>query len=496
GNDQTVCSSTTVNLDGGSWPAGYALLWNTGDTSQIITVNSAGNYQLKVTTPGNGCSDSDQVQITYINRPSGATINKGTLFNGQYSNGTLSNPDGVCTGNTVTYEFLPPTNYTNADYGTKWILIGTPVFMTAQGYTPASATYSIVLPSANNGIITFTPTTNEIDSIYTLWLTIKDSISGCDTNIARTIKVNGPPVLSMADNSVCPGNVAVFSPGIFASYIWNDGSTNSTLNTSIAGTYWVTVTDLNGCQNTDTAELKNYAPASVNLGQDQSICTGTSTILDAGIANIYIWNNSISTRTNTVNTAGDYSVAITDSNGCQASDTVKVSLLPLPSASFTFTKTQLTANFTPVNTSYTKYQWNFGDGNQSSLTSPVHNYANFNAYTVSLKVTDNNNCSDTSSQNINLINGVNTLSNSLLKAEVYPNPFRENTTVSFELDKARAVEMMLYDVTGRKVFSSSSKIYNAGQNQIPMQLHAAGIYYLQLVIDGETYTFKLMSEGK
>jgi len=87
-----------------------------------------------------------------------------------------------------------------------------------------------------------------------------------------------------------------------------------------------------------------------------------------------------------------------------------------------------------------------------------------------------------------------------LKAEVYPNPFRENTTLSFELDKARLVEMMLYDVTGRKVSSSSSKIYNTGQNQIPIQLnsttHAAGIYYLQLVIDGETYTFKLLSEGR
>jgi uncharacterized protein (TIGR02145 family) len=68
----------------------------------------------------------------------------------------------------------------------------------------------------------------------------------------------------------------------------------------------------------------------VNLGPDQSICPGTSTILDAGPGySTYLWSTNATTRTITVSTAGTYWVTVTQT-GCIASDTVNVSLLPVP----------------------------------------------------------------------------------------------------------------------------------------------------------------------
>jgi len=68
----------------------------------------------------------------------------------------------------------------------------------------------------------------------------------------------------------------------------------------------------------------------VNLGPDQSICPGTSATLDAGPGfTSYLWSTNATTRTINVSAAGTYSVIVTQT-GCTATDTVNISLLPIP----------------------------------------------------------------------------------------------------------------------------------------------------------------------
>jgi gliding motility-associated-like protein len=63
----------------------------------------------------------------------------------------------------------------------------------------------------------------------------------------------------------------------------------------------------------------------VDLGADRNICTGQSTILDAGAGfTTYLWSTGATKRTITVSTTGTYSVTVTQS-GCSASDSVNVS---------------------------------------------------------------------------------------------------------------------------------------------------------------------------
>lgn len=64
----------------------------------------------------------------------------------------------------------------------------------------------------------------------------------------------------------------------------------------------------------------------VTLGNDTTLCPGSTLILDAGPYAGYLWNGTINTRTLQVTQEGDYTLMVTDSFGCQASDTIKITL--------------------------------------------------------------------------------------------------------------------------------------------------------------------------
>lgn len=84
-----------------------------------------------------------------------------------------------------------------------------------------------------------------------------------------------------------------------------------------------------------------------------------------------------------------------------------VTILPKPLANFTFNGACLgkTVQFTSTSTvgggaSITQYEWDFGDGNNSSLQNPTHTYTSSGTYSVQLIVTTNQNCKDTVIQNV------------------------------------------------------------------------------------------------
>ena len=108
-----------------------------------------------------------------------------------------------------------------------------------------------------------TLTTNNCDSVYQLDLTINTSPSidlGADTTL------------------ICAGTSETLDAGTgFASYLWNDGSTNQTLSATTAGTYTVTGTDANGCTTSDRMVIEVL---NVDIAQnDTTICEGDNLVL-------------------------------------------------------------------------------------------------------------------------------------------------------------------------------------------------------------------------
>lgn len=111
-------------------------------------------------------------------------------------------------------------------------------------------------------------------------------------------------------------------------YLWSDGSNATSITGLQAGSYGLQVTDSKGCRNDTTGiivlnELNNI---SLLLGNDTLICPGETLVLNAGSFDNYRWQDNSAAPTFTVTTTGNYSVTVTDVDGCIASDAISVTV--------------------------------------------------------------------------------------------------------------------------------------------------------------------------
>ena len=161
----------------------------------------------------------------------------------------------------------------------------------------------------------------------------------------------------------------------FASYLWQDGSTGSTFTVNASGTYWVSVTDLYGCSDSDTINLTLFTDE-INLGNDTLICSNEFITLDAGGGfNNYLWSNGAITQSIIVNSASNYFVE-GGFEQCRSYDTLLLSVQPeafayagsnqsiCESENFDFA----TCNVPPAANSYDSIRWIGGLGSFSDPT--------------------------------------------------------------------------------------------------------------------------------
>jgi PKD repeat protein len=80
-----------------------------------------------------------------------------------------------------------------------------------------------------------------------------------------------------------------------------------------------------------------------------------------------------------------------------------------PTASFTWSATALTVDFTDTSTdsdgTVVEWSWDFGDGGTSTQRNPSHTYAADGSYPVTLTATDNNGATDTKTQTVTVVSG-------------------------------------------------------------------------------------------
>ena len=203
------------------------------------------------------------------------------------------------------------------------------------------------------------------------------------------------------------------------SYLWSDGQNSSIASNLSSGTYYVTVTDANGCTSSDTAIVNGGSSnISVTATFDQTICSGyTPSSLNAssgGVAGTYSWADAsnplviLGTGSNfsppPLTSTTTYTVTLTDNNGCVATDDIVITVSPVPSVSLTAVPNPacegdnvlLTATSSiPVN----QYKFQVNSGSWSNLTSPgwgnssTFIYNNISTTTqFRVKVKENNGC--------------------------------------------------------------------------------------------------------
>ena len=171
---------------------------------------------------------------------------------------------------------------------------------------------------------------------------IYGSLMGCtlrkDSLLIQVIPVVDSLNLG-ADTVICPGNQVILHAGSgFASYLWQDGSTNSNFTVTVQGTYYVTAVNSCGSIYSDTIEVVAYPPIPISIGPDRFKCNQDTIRLTASPGFIsYTWssNYNISSLTGQqvnvyplVDTT--YIVAAEKMPGCFAYDTVHITVKTSP----------------------------------------------------------------------------------------------------------------------------------------------------------------------
>ncbi len=148
------------------------------------------------------------------------------------------------------------------------------------------------------------------------------------------VKVNSTPIVDLGnDTTLCKGTSLELDAGNPSfNHLWNTTETTQIINKDTSGQYIVYVYDnATSCSISDTINVVFEASPIVSLGNDTSLCAGSSVTLDAGNELMsHLWSTTNTTSAITASTSGDYSVAVTDANGCVGRDTVVITVLPQP----------------------------------------------------------------------------------------------------------------------------------------------------------------------
>jgi len=380
-NDAVICKGDNVLLSG-SGASSYS--WTGGITNGLaFAPTTTASYTVTGTDEITKCQNTASQIVTVNNLPAPA----------------ITGATKVCEGSTVNvYSTVSGmTNY-------QWNVTGGTI--TAGGNT-----------SDNSITVTWgTGVTGHVTLNYT-------NSNGCPATAATdsSVTINPLPTPTISGfTSVCAnsaGNVYSTTAGM-TNYTWgvsggiitaggnaNDNSVTVTWGTAGAGNITLNYTNSYGCTAptiTNQAITVNALPPAPTITGSgvTSFCEGGSVTLTSSTGNSYLWSTGATTPGIEVTTSGNYSVKVSDANGCQSasSDAVNVTVFSKPIANAILVTDNSCNNAEPsmVKVNVTSgaepfhYQWNGG------ITADNDTISGLAAGGYFVTVTDANNCTGVS----------------------------------------------------------------------------------------------------
>ncbi len=265
-----TCSNTSTVIIASSTTTGAIFNWSNGVIGANDTITTGGKYYVTVSDAANTCSTVDSITITSSSTLSISTSSISTSCGNSNGTATVTVTSGTATGyiwsnsgNTASISNLPSGTYT--------------VTVNATGGCSATASVTV------------------------------------NSSIGTTVTITSNKLVFCADDSA-----QICAPNGFNAYVWSTGATSACIYVKQAGNYYVTVTDNSNC----TAE-SNHIAIAVHPQPPVSISVNGDT-LNAYGASSYQWyfNNNLINGANTsmyiTPQSGNYSVLVTDTNGCTA----------------------------------------------------------------------------------------------------------------------------------------------------------------------------------
>jgi PKD repeat protein len=454
-------TNQSSNADTYNWDFGDG---NTStDSDPIHTYTSEGTYNVTLTAT-NECGDVSSTQSVSINLIPTANF--------------VASITEICEGEEVQFTDASSDNVTD------WL-------WTFEGGTPATST-------EQNPLITYnTPGTYDVSLVVT-------APAGTDEIIFENlIIVSALPTSDfVAVNNILTVTFTNNSTNA-DSYLWDfgDGNTSTDINPiytyTSEGTYTVTLTVTNECGDVSSTQSVsiNSMPTANFVASITEVCEGEEVqFTDASSDNVTDWlwtfeggTPATSTEQNplvTYNTAGTYDVSLVVTAPAGTDEIIFENLIivsALPTSDFVAVNNMQVVTFTNNSIGATSYLWDFGDGNTSTDSDPIHTYAAEGDYTVTLTAT--NECGDVSSTQSVSINSMTTANFVASITEVC-----EGGEVQFTDASSDNVTEWLWTFEGGTPATSTE------QNPL-VTYNTAGIFDVSLVVTAPAGTDEIIFEN-
>jgi PKD repeat protein len=239
-------------------------------------------------------------------------------------------------------------------------------------------------------------------------------------------------------------------------------------------------------------------PPVIDLGSDTIMCEGTTLMLSTSLPNV-TWSTGETTQSIVVtnNIPGTYQYWVsTPAGNCFATDTVEITVNPLPVPDFSTSVTMATATFTNTSANATSYHWNFGTGNPadtSNLADPTFTYTANGTYTVVLTAT--NACGSVSHTFDVVITGIGIQEIPGAVIILSPNPASDYMNIAVSGLSGEKIAVSITNVLGQQVFSDLLTL--TGDNytkKIDVSTFDKGLYFITLKTEKHATTQKLVVE--
>lgn len=283
-------ASGSIDITAAGGTAPYTYQWNNGSSNEDLNGLTAGTYDV-VVTDDNGCTFA----ATYtINEPSAPLGSSNTVTNVDCYGNASGQIDLSVSGGTAPYTYQWNNGSTTEDQPAL-----------------AAGTYTVLITDANNCTSSASVTIGEPASA----LTASSSVNAVACNGDATGQIDLTPT----------GGTAPYT------YSWNNGASTEDIINLNAGTYTVTVTDVNGCTTIHVVQVTQPQNAiQANGTATPADCIngvlGSATVAPTGgtAPFSYQWNTGAASAQIANLIPGTYQVTVTDANGCTANQTLTV----------------------------------------------------------------------------------------------------------------------------------------------------------------------------
>lgn len=268
----------SVAPSGGTAP--YTYLWSNGATTSSTSGLCVGAASVTI-TDANGCNKTINFNITSPSQLTASTSTTAATCNGDCDGTATATPNGGTAP--YTYSWNDALNQTT---------------QTATGLCAGS--YNVQVTDVNGCTTVESVTINE-PAVITPNLTTTDATCGNADGTAVVAPTGGTPGYT---------------------YLWDFGPIVPNVTGLLAGTYSVTITDNNGCSVVVPVTISNANGPSISLNTINATCSGVcdgsaSVVVTSGVPPYtYLWSNSATTTSINGLCAGNYTVQVTDGNGC------------------------------------------------------------------------------------------------------------------------------------------------------------------------------------